>query len=70
ERTNRKIKFNNEFQKWVEKKYDVTTGQNWYRIINFYSEKEDDAIKVFYQLLDEFLVETTGKNLEENTHLE
>lgn len=54
------------FQKWIEEKYNVTTGQEWYRIINFYSIPETNAMENFYILLDEFLIETTGKNLEEN----
>ncbi|EBF5842182.1 hypothetical protein FH027_14640 [Listeria monocytogenes] len=57
---------NEKFQKWIEIKFGVTTGQEWYRIINFYSETEDDAIKNFYQLFDEFLIDTTGKNIEQS----
>lgn len=64
------IHFSLQFQKWIENKYSVKTGQDWYRIINFYSEIEEEAIKNLYELLNEFLIETTGKNLEENARLE
>ncbi|MBC1573777.1 hypothetical protein HB900_04850 [Listeria booriae] len=58
------------FQKWSENKYDVTTRKYWYRIINFYSQTEYESIQNFYELLNEFLIETTGKNLEENAKIE
>ncbi|WP_343363310.1 hypothetical protein [Listeria seeligeri] len=66
---NKKNGFNEKFQMWVERKYNVIVGKAWYRIINFYSEIEEDAIKNFYELLNEFLIQTTGKTLEENAHL-
>lgn len=45
----------NEFQIWLEEKYNLKSTQSWDRIIYFYSKDEYHALNQFYQFLDEFL---------------
>lgn len=42
------------FQEYIETKYNVTTGQHWSKILDFYSYSEEEALKKFFQYLDEY----------------
>lgn len=42
------------FQEYIEKKYNVITRQHWSKILNFYSDSEEEALKKFFQHLDEY----------------
>jgi len=42
------------FQEYIEAKYNVTTGQHWTKIIDFYSENEEEALHKFFQHLEEY----------------
>ena len=42
------------FQEYIAKKYSVTTGQHWSKILDFYSDSEEEALKKFFQHLDEY----------------
>ena len=50
------------FQQWVEKKYRITTSQSWASILNFYSSDEKDALKLFFLLFKEFILDTNEKS--------
>ncbi len=43
-----------EFQDWIEKKYNQYSTQHWSKIILFYSEDERDALEKFFELFAEF----------------
>ena len=50
------------FQEYIETKYNVTTGQHWSKILDFYSESEEEALKKFFQHLDEYTqIDENGK---------
>ncbi len=44
-----------EFQEWIEDKFNQSSTQHWSRIILFYSEDERDALNRFFELFDEFI---------------
>jgi hypothetical protein len=44
-----------EFQVWIEHKFNQADTQSWSRIILFYSEDESDALMRFFDLFEEFL---------------
>ncbi len=46
-----------EFQSWVEYKYKLKNAHSWDRIILFYSQDEGTALKNFFELFDEFLIQ-------------
>lgn len=43
-----------DFQDWIELKFNQTDTQSWSRIILFYSEDESDALEKFFDLFEEF----------------
>lgn len=43
-----------EFQDWIEQRFNQPDTQSWSRIISFYSEDESDALDRFFELLEEF----------------
>lgn len=43
-----------DFQNWVEKKYNIKTSHSWCDIILFYSQDENDALSNFFREFDEF----------------
>ena len=45
------------FQDWIEKKYNIKTSHSWSAIILFYSQDEYDALEVFFKEFDIFLEE-------------
>lgn len=49
--------FFREFQEYIQNKYNIQTSQNWSRIIEFFSQTDEEAFDTFYKLLDEFLIE-------------
>lgn len=44
-----------EFQEWIEQKYNQYSTQHWSKIILFYSEDERDALDNFFELFTEFI---------------
>lgn len=44
-----------DFQKWIEQKYNQPSTQHWYKIILFYAEDETDALDKFFELFREFM---------------
>ncbi len=44
-----------EFQDWIKKRFNITSGQSWDSIILFYSEDEITAVDRFFELFEEFL---------------
>jgi hypothetical protein len=43
------------FNEFVAKRFNISTSQTWYNIIEFVSlSNDDEAFKTFYNLLDEF----------------
>jgi hypothetical protein len=51
-----------EFQEWVEQRFNQASTQSWARIILFYAEDERDALERFFELFEEFL--QRNKNVE------
>jgi len=49
-----------EFQLWLQEKYQVKGTQSWAGIILFYSNDEFDALQNFFALFDEFLESNFG----------
>lgn len=43
------------FQKWVQEKYGITSGQSWAKIILFHSIDEQEALEKFFELFAEYL---------------
>ncbi|BAY61756.1 hypothetical protein NIES22_18230 [Calothrix brevissima NIES-22] len=43
-----------EFQEWIEQRFNQVNTQSWSRIILFYSEDESDALEKFFELFEEF----------------
>ncbi len=52
--TEQETKFE-EFQEWIENRFNQADTQSWSRIILFYAEDEADALKRFFDLFEEFL---------------
>ncbi len=46
------------FNDFVHKYYNISTCQDWIKIITFHSSTDEDAVDVFYRLLDLFLEKT------------
>ncbi len=46
-----------QFQEWIEAKFNQYSTQYWSRIILFYSEDERDALERFFGLFNEFINE-------------
>lgn len=42
------------FQKYIEEKYKVTTGQHWTKIIDFFADNEKEALDKFFLHLEEY----------------
>lgn len=43
------------FQKYIQEFYGIKSTQNWERIIQFYANDEEEAFKLFYTRLEEYL---------------
>lgn len=49
------------FQEWLQKRFKIQSTQSWATIVFFYSEDDRHALEVFFELLEEFLIE--NKNI-------
>jgi hypothetical protein len=45
------------FNKFVEKRYEITTTHGWARTINHHSRDSYDALNQFFKLFNEFKIE-------------
>jgi len=52
--TEQETKFE-EFQEWIENRFNQVDTQSWSRIILFSAEDEADALKRFFDLFEEFV---------------
>ena len=52
--SNEEADFEN-FQEWIEGKFNLPDTQSWAKIILFYSADERDALERFFELFDEFV---------------
>ena len=43
-----------DFQNWVERKYNIATNHSWCDIILFYSQDESDALTKFFDDFDKW----------------
>mgnify|MGYP001579468550 CR=1 FL=1 len=43
-----------EFQRWIERKYNIDTAHSWKDIILFYSQDEGDALLKFFDEFEEW----------------
>ncbi|MCL1474659.1 hypothetical protein [Argonema antarcticum] len=43
------------FQEWIEQRFNQPSTQSWARIILFYSEDERDALDSFFELFEDFI---------------
>lgn len=59
--TDEEQKFEN-FQQWIEIKYNQNDTQDWSKIILFYAEDEANALDIFFQLFEEFINEENSNN--------
>ena len=48
------------FQLWIEQRFGMSSPQHWDRIIFEFSENEEDAIRQFFTLFDEFIGSQNG----------
>lgn len=46
-----------EFQPWLQKRFNVNTSASWARIILLYTIDEVHGFTVFFELLDEFIIQ-------------
>lgn len=44
----------NEFQEWIEKKYDIKTNKSWNDILLFNSQDEGKALELFFTEFNEW----------------
>src|SRR5436309_13622057 len=51
-----------DFRDWIHRRFQ-TTKQSWEEAILLHSADEADAVERFWQLLDEYLLETKGRAL-------
>jgi len=57
-------KWLDEFQKFVEQKYNITDSLNFSIIIRCFSSSDGHAFEQFYKLLDEFYIKRLNKEVE------
>ena len=43
-----------QFQEWIQRKYNISDSKGWDSIILFYSADERDALNNFFELFDQF----------------
>ena len=43
------------FQEYIASRFQITTGQNWAKIIRFFSSDERHALEQFYGCFDDFI---------------
>ena len=54
---NVEIEIFDNFNKWIQERYEMDNKRNWDRIILFYSSDESNALTNFFKLFEEFLLE-------------
>jgi hypothetical protein len=54
--------FYQNFQPWLQRKFQVQTVNSWDKIILLYSVDEKEAFKYFFELMDEFLARDNNLN--------
>lgn len=59
-----------EFQEWIENRFNQADTQSWSRIILFYAEDEADALNRFFDLFEEFLKSTQLPKIEAKNNCE
>ena len=64
ETSNEEADFEN-FQEWIEGKFNLPDTQSWAKIILFYSADERDALERFFELFDEFVNRNLSRDPEE-----
>ncbi len=52
-----KMEVLDDFNHWIQARYELNDTRNWDRIILFYSQDENDALTQFFRLFDIFLEE-------------
>ncbi|MFB2894120.1 hypothetical protein ACE1CI_14515 [Aerosakkonemataceae cyanobacterium BLCC-F50] len=52
-RTKQECEFDN-FQEWIQERYNITSSHGWDSIILFYSADERDALEKFFELFEKF----------------
>ena len=67
--TEQETKFE-EFQEWIENRFNQADTQSWSRIILFYAEDEADALNRFFDLFEEFLNSEKLQKLDETNNSE
>lgn len=45
------------FQEWVARRFSVQISQSWENIIRFHSVDEKEAMRLFWELLDEYMAQ-------------
>jgi len=59
-----------EFQEWIERRFDQPSTQSWDRIILFYSEDEREALDRFFELFGEFVHRDKHGEVDAGAHRE
>lgn len=57
------VLFNN-FQSWIERRYNQTKTQSWDRIILFYSVDENDALQNFFRLFQLYIIDEANNDFQ------
>jgi hypothetical protein len=58
-----------EFQEWIEQRFNQPDTQSWSRIILFYSEDESDALDKFFELFEDFWQHNQNLEVNEIPHV-
>lgn len=59
-----------DFQEWIEQRFNQPSTQSWTRIILFYSEDEADALNRFFELFEDFLNRDKHLDVDETASLD
>ena len=54
------------FQKWVQEKYEIKSGQSWAKIILFYSIDDYEALQRFFELYEEYQNQNKSSEVQKN----
>ncbi|NJR52909.1 MAG: hypothetical protein HC780_28430 [Leptolyngbyaceae cyanobacterium CSU_1_3] len=54
ELTEQEIEFLDEFQPWIQKRYNISVSASWAKIIELYTGSDERAFYEFFKLLNEF----------------
>ena len=58
-----------DFQEWIEQRFNQPDTQSWSRIILFYSGDESDALDRFFELFEDFLRRHQSLEVNQIDHL-